>query len=152
VRREETPFGLNILNLYAEYLTQALSTFLSLYLPEEARGRTKPYQTPASWVHVLASLPLENPVYNKSLAALCVAQIGRCNHDVALFRESIGLYTSALGELRRTIQRGRPKSPEATLASIVILSIYEVCHLAYQSYGGFYLIVAILDLLKFIGG
>jgi hypothetical protein len=120
---------LNVLNPYKEYMTQALSTFIGLYLPEEARGRIKSDQTPASWVHILPSLMLQNSAYNMSLAALCVAQIGGCNHDVALFKESIRLYTSALENLRKIIQRGRLEAPEATLASIVILSTYEVSHI-----------------------
>jgi hypothetical protein len=123
---EEKITVLNVLNQYPEYMTQALSTFLGLYLPEEARGQTKPYQTPASWVLALPNLTLQNSAYNKSLAALCVVQIGGCNHDVALFKESIRLYASALVELRKIIQSGRLEAPEATLASIVILSTYEV--------------------------
>jgi len=108
------------------YRMQLLSTFIGVYLPEAAQGPTIPGQTPASWVHILPDLTQTNPAYNTSLAALCVAQLGTWNHDLALVKESLRLYGIALGELRNTINSRKLVAPEATLACIVILSTYEV--------------------------
>jgi hypothetical protein len=108
------------------YRTQLLSAFIGVYLPEAAQGPTIPGQTPASWVHILPDLTPTNPAYNTSLAALCVAQLGTWNHDLALMKESLRLYGTALGELRKTISSRKLVAPEATLACIVILSTYEV--------------------------
>jgi hypothetical protein len=108
---------------------QLLSKFIEIYFPEPAEGLTRVGQTPASWVHVLPDITLTNSAYNTSLAALCVAQLGIWNDDPVLGKESFQLYGSALGRLRKTIGSiGCRKlvAPEATLASIVILSTYEV--------------------------
>jgi hypothetical protein len=108
---------------------QLLSKFIEIYFPEPAEGPTRVGQTPASWVYVLPDITLTNSAYNTSLAALCVAQLGIWNDDPVLGKESSQLYGSALGRLRKTIGSiGCRKlvAPEATLASIVILSTYEV--------------------------
>jgi hypothetical protein len=108
---------------------QLLSKFIEIYHPKVAQGPTRTGQTPASWVHVLPDITLTNSAYNKSLAALCLEQLGIWNHDLVLGNEGSQLYGSALGELRKTIGAigGRKLgTPEATLASIVILTTYEV--------------------------
>ena len=111
------------------YRMQLLSKFIEIYFPRATHVTTRAGQTPASWVHVLPDITLTNPAYNASLAALCVAQLGIWNHDSVLGKESHQLYGSALGELRKTIGSigcRRLVAPEATVASIVILSTYEV--------------------------
>ena len=108
---------------------QLLSKFIEIYHPNAGQGPTRAGETPASWVDVLPGITLTNSAYNTSLAALCVAQLGIWNHDVVLENESSQLYGSALGELRKmigTIGSRKLGTPEATLASIVILSTYEV--------------------------
>jgi hypothetical protein len=105
---------------------QLLSKFIEIYLPKAAHGVARAGQTPSSWVHMLPNITLTNSAYNTSLAALCVAQLGIWNHDPVLVRESSHLYSSALGELRKTIGGQKLVAPEATLASIVILSTYQV--------------------------
>lgn len=113
----------------SEYRMQLLSKFIEIYLPEEAHNPTRAGQSSASWVHILPDITLTNSAYNTSLVALCVAQLAIWNHDHILQKESSQLYSSALGELRKTIGAlGRRKlvAPEATLASIMILSLYEV--------------------------
>lgn len=110
-----------------EFLMQATSTFINLYLPASAQGPTPSGQSPASWVYVLPNFTHQNSAYKKCLTVLCVAQLGTWNHDSVLEHESTRLYASALAELRTTIQSGKIKDPEATLASVVMLSTYEVC-------------------------
>jgi Fungal specific transcription factor domain len=108
---------------------QILSKFIDIYFPTATQGPLRVGQTPASWAHVLPDITLTNSAYNTSLAALCLAQLGIWHHDPVLGKESSRLYSSALGELRKTIGSiGSRKlvAPEATLASIVILSMYEV--------------------------
>ena len=115
----------------SENRMQLLSAFVWVYLPEVAQGPTRSGLTPASWVHTLPDLTLTNSAYNKSLAALCVAQLGAWNHNPVLVKESLRLYGAALVELGKTISSSRKLlAPEATLASVVILSTYEVslCH------------------------
>jgi len=75
----------------------------------------------------LPDLTMTNSAYTMSVAALCVGHVGTCNHDPVLIMESRQLYGSALGELRKTISRRKMVAPEATLASIIMLSTYEVC-------------------------
>jgi hypothetical protein len=114
---------------------QLLSKFIEIYLPESTQG---PGQTSASWVHALPDITVTNSAYDSSLAALCAAQLGIWNHDLALVKESHRLYCYALGELRKTINCRKLVAPEATLASIVMFSIYEVslvtCKIRTKSY------------------
>ena len=114
---------------------QLLSKFIEIYFPKPAEGSQGPQgpirasQTPASWVHILPDITLTNPAYNTSVAALCLEQLGIWNHDPVLEKEGSRLYGSALGELRKTIgsiSSRKLVAPEATLASIVVLSTYEV--------------------------
>ena len=108
------------------YMVQLLSNFMGIYHPEDTQGPTRAGQTPASWVHMLPSITLTDSAYNASLAALCVEQLGSWNHDPVLVRDSSRLYGSALEELRKTIGARKLVAPDATLASIVLLSTYEV--------------------------
>ena len=108
------------------YTMQLLSKFIDIYFPNGARESARAGQTDASWVHVLPDITLTSPAYNTSLAALCVAQLGIWNHDPALAKESSQLYGSALRELKKTISSSKQTAIEATLASTVILSTYEV--------------------------
>jgi hypothetical protein len=114
---------------------QLLSKFIEIYFPiatqgsQGLQGPTRASQTPASWAHILPDITLTNSAYNTSLAALCLEQLGIWNHDPVLGKEGSQLYGSALGELRKTIgsiSSRKLVAPEATLASIVILSTYEV--------------------------
>jgi hypothetical protein len=114
---------------------QLLSKFIEIYFPKPAEGSqgpqgpTRASQTPASWVHILPDITLTNPAYNTSVAALCLEQLGIWNHDPVLEKEGSRLYGSALGALRKTIgsiSSRKLVAPEATLASIVVLSTYEV--------------------------
>lgn len=109
-----------------EYRMQLLSSFMTLYLPTDAQKSTISGRTPASWLHILATSTLQSSAYNASLAALCMAQIGMWNSDQAKLNESVRLYASALRELRSSIKVGVRGDAEATVASIVILSTYEV--------------------------
>jgi hypothetical protein len=109
---------------------QLLSKFIDVYFPNGARAPAGTGQTDASWVHVLPDITLTNPAYNKSLAALCVAQLGIWNHDPGLVQESSQLYGSALRELKKAISCRKQAATEATLASTVILSTYEVSFVA----------------------
>ena len=106
-----------------------LCKFIEIYYPEAAHGPTRVGQTLASWVYILPDISITNSAYTTSLSALCLVQIGIWNHEPTLRKESSRIYGAALGELRKTIRSiGRQKllAPEATLASIVILSTYEV--------------------------
>lgn len=111
---------------FPEYRMQLLSSFMTLYLPTGAQQSTISGRTPASWLQLLASSTLQSSAYNASLAALCMAQIGMWNSDQAKLNESVRLYASALRELRSSIKAGVREDAEATIASIVILSTYEV--------------------------
>ncbi|KIN00042.1 hypothetical protein OIDMADRAFT_181273 [Oidiodendron maius Zn] len=104
---------------------QLLSKFLDVYFPIAAQAPTRASQT-TCWVYALPNISLTNCAYNTSLEALCVAQIGLWNHDPVLVKESSQLYGSALGELRKTVGGRKLVAPEATLASTVILSTYEL--------------------------
>ena len=110
-----------------QYRMQLLSNFISLYLPKDSQQTPVPGRTPATWVHLLAHSTLQSSAYSTSLAALCAGQFGTWNRDEAMLNESVRLYASALRELRSNIMNGRVKQDsEATLASIIILSTYEV--------------------------
>jgi hypothetical protein len=105
---------------------QLLSTFIEVYVAEAAQCSAQVGQTPESWVYLLPDITVTNSAYNMSLLALCLAQLGIWNRDPALARESFHIYGSALGELKKTISCQNLGTPEATLASIVILSTYEL--------------------------
>ena len=105
---------------------QQFSTFIGLYLPRVAQGPAIPGRSPVSWVHTLPSLAITNHAYTISIKALCAAHIGAWNCNHALVMESHRLYGSALRELRNTLASRKLVAPEATLASIIILSTYEV--------------------------
>lgn len=111
------------------HLAQMLSRFIDIYFPVATHNSLRDGQTPASWAHVLPDITPTNSAYNISLAALCLTQIGIWNHDPVVRKEGSRLYSFALRELRRTIGSIGSRNfmaPEATLASIVILSTYEV--------------------------
>jgi hypothetical protein len=115
------------------YMMQLLAKFIDIYFPNAAQSPSRVCQSPASWAHVLPYITRSNSAYNTSLAALCMAQLGIWNRDSVLRKESSRLYGSALGELRKTIgsiSSYKLDAPEATLASIVILSTYEVSLIA----------------------
>jgi len=109
-----------------EYRMQLLSKFMDLYLPK--RNQTPvPGRTPSSWVQQLAHSTLDSSAYNKSLAALCTAHLGKFNRDEVMLNKSVRLYADSLQELRANITSGNiKKDSEAILASIVIMSTYEV--------------------------
>lgn len=108
------------------YRIQLLAKFFEVYLPKAGQGSTRASQSPASWVYILHDITQTDSTYNTSLGALCVAQLGIWNRDPVLVKESSQLYGSALGELRKTVSYRKLAAPEATLASIVILTMYEV--------------------------
>lgn len=108
---------------------QLLAKLIEVYVPESAQDPTTAGQAHACWVRALLDITPANSVYNISLAALCAVQLGIWNRDPVLVRESSQLYGSALGELRKTIGCRKPVALEATLASTVILSTYEVSHI-----------------------
>jgi hypothetical protein len=108
------------------HLVQLFSSFIGLYLPKENQNPTVPGRTPASWVEVVAGFELNHPVFNSSLAALCTAHLGTWKKDDPLLNESIILYASALQKLRVSLKE-RIVNPKAILASIIMLSTYEVC-------------------------
>jgi hypothetical protein len=113
---------------------QLLSTFfIEIYFPNSTQGGSKVGQTPAPWAYILPDITLTNSAYNTSLAALCLVQLGIWNHDPVLRKKGFQLYGCALGELRKTIgsiECRKLVAAEATLASIVILSTYEVSFVA----------------------
>ena len=117
-------------NAAPEYMMQLLCSFRSLYLP--AGGQPSPIsgRTPASWIELLASSTLGGLTYNTSLTALCTAQLGMLNKDQVALNESVRIYALALRELRSSIKAGVQEDPEAVLASIAMLSTYEVGVLA----------------------
>jgi hypothetical protein len=108
------------------HMMQLLSAFIEVYVPESARGSIQVGQTPESWIYLLPDITVTNSAYNTSLAALCLAQLGIWNRDPALAETSFKLYGSALRELKKTISCRKLGTPEATLASIAILSTYEL--------------------------
>jgi hypothetical protein len=109
------------------YMIQLLSSFIGLYLPKDSHHGAISGRTPSSWVHLLAYSNLHSSAYMSSLAALCTSQLGTWHKDEAMLNESIRLYASSLRELRTKILNGNiQKDSEATLASIVLLSTYEV--------------------------
>jgi hypothetical protein len=114
------------LDLAPVYRMQLFTKFIEVYLPKTAQGPTRACQTPASWVYILPDITQTNSAYNTSLTALCIAQLGIWNNDTVMIKESSRFYGSALGELRKTVSCRKPLAPEATMASIVILSTYEV--------------------------
>jgi len=83
-------------------------------------------QSPATWVHQLPDLATTNNAYNISITALSLSQIGIWNKDLPLMKEGQRLYGSALAALRDAISSRKIVAPEATLATIIILSTYEV--------------------------
>lgn len=105
---------------------QLISTFMGLYLPATTNSIRANGQDPATWVHILPEITTTNSAYNRSIAALCLRQVGVWKNDPTLLLESHRLYGSALEALRTTIGGSKLVAPEATLASIVILSTYEV--------------------------
>lgn len=105
---------------------QLLSTFIGLYLPRITQETQVHGQSPATWVHQLPDLATTNNAYNISITALSLSQIGIWNKDLPLVKEGQRLYGSALAALRGAISSQKLVAPEATLATIIILSTYEV--------------------------
>ena len=104
---------------------QLLSTFVDLHLPK-MQGPAIPGQSPSSWINCLGNLATNNNTFDVSLKALCLTQIGLWHHDSALVKESHRLYGSALRGLREAVSCRKLEAPKATLATIIILSTYEV--------------------------
>ena len=115
---------------------QLLSKFIEIYFPDTTQGCSNHDQSPASWAHILPEITVSNSACNTSLAALCTAQLGLWNYDALLGKKGSQIYGSSLGELRKAIRSiGCRKlvTPEATIASIVILSTYDVSLFAARS-------------------
>lgn len=104
---------------------QLLSTFIDLYLPK-TQGPAAPGQSPATWINCLGNIATSNNTFDISLKALCSTQLGLWHRDSALVKESHRLYGSALRGLREEISHRKLDVPKATLATIIILSTYEV--------------------------
>jgi hypothetical protein len=114
-------------NPIPEYRAQLLSNFICLYLPKNNHHAPIIGRTPSSWVFLLARSTFHSSAYNISLATLCAAQLGTWNRDEVMLNESVRLYASSLRELRANVVNASiEKGFEPILASIVILSIYEV--------------------------
>lgn len=111
----------------AVHQVQLLSIFMGIYLPRIA-GTPVQGQSPVTWVHQLPGLSTTSDAYNLSITALSLSQVGIWNKDFALVKESQRLYGSALVALRGAISSRKLMAPEATLATIIILSTYEVSH------------------------
>lgn len=106
---------------------QLLSTFVDLHLPKAQGPILRPdAQSPATWINCLGDLASNSNTFDTSLKALCLAQIGLWHHDLGLMKESRRLYGSALRGLRDAVSHQKLEFPKATLATIIILSTYEV--------------------------
>jgi hypothetical protein len=111
---------------------QLLSSFFELHFPKMPTS-TIPGQGPASWINSFHSIATTNNAYDLSLKALCLAQAGSWHHDTALVKDSHRLYGSALRGLREALSHRKLEAPEATLATIIILSTYEVSLHIYEA-------------------
>jgi hypothetical protein len=102
-----------------------LSSFFDVYLPK-VNVATICGQTQATWINPLHSVNNTNKFYDWSLKALCMAQIGLWNEKPDLVKDSHSLYGSALRGLREALSHPKLEAPEATLATTLLLSTYEV--------------------------
>ena len=102
-----------------------LSSFFEVHLPK-GNVPTIHGQSPASWINPLHSINSTNKFYDLSLKAVCMTQIGLWNHEPALVKDSHRLYGSALRGLREALSHRKLVAPEPTLATILLLSTYEV--------------------------
>ncbi|PMD12332.1 hypothetical protein NA56DRAFT_756693 [Hyaloscypha hepaticicola] len=102
-----------------------LSSFLDVYLPK-VNVATICGQTQASWINPLHSVNNTNKFYDWSLKALCMAQIGLWNEKPDLVKDSHRLYGWALRGLREALSHPKSEAPEATLATTLLLSTYEL--------------------------
>ncbi|KAF2477520.1 uncharacterized protein BDR25DRAFT_274717 [Lindgomyces ingoldianus] len=124
---------------------QHLSNFLSLYLPKWEGETLTP---PSALILSLPSTPASRQVLLASLDALSAAQLAVSNKNYPLINRSRSLYSTALGQLMRSITQPKTPQEDETLLATYLLALYEVFVGVSSGTGFFYHVQGLLRLLK----
>lgn len=104
-----------------------LALFLQDYLPSTHNKITHSHEYGLSWAQYMPSISNKSPVLTQSLAAVSLSIVGRSNHDEKLIKRSFEVYGSAIKSLRGVLRREDGNHSQDTLASMMAMTVYEVC-------------------------
>jgi len=99
------------------------SLFLESYLPSSPRSGAGLHGT---WLFEALRFSKPGPALEYSLHALCITRVGRIAGNEDLVKRGTAAYGFALRALRTALESSKLAGKDETLASCLILSIYEV--------------------------
>ena len=99
------------------------SMFLENYLPKSPKAGQG---LAGAWLSEAIRLNDRSPALNYSLNALCLTRVGRLVGYQDLIKRGNAAYGFALRALRTSLESPTHASKDETLATCLILSIYEV--------------------------
>lgn len=105
---------------------QLLHVFLQTHLPVDFTlkcGQT--ITSRRNFLLQLPDIPNVSPAMEYALLAVCTARIGRMDGSMELVHRSLSLYTESLRELQRAVLDPATRYDDQTLATCMILSMYE---------------------------
>jgi hypothetical protein len=103
------------------FQAQFFSLFCSQWLPIDNAAVGPSY----SWIEVLPDLRHSDPALRAAITALSTARLGQVNSDAVLKKESLKLYGLGLRRLQDALWDEQRMHSDETLASALILALYE---------------------------
>jgi len=101
------------------------SIFLENYLPSSPKSANVGLQ--AAWLFEALRIGKPGPALENSLHALFITRVGRIAGHDDLVKRGTAAYGLALRALRKALESPKLAVKDETLATCLILSIYEVC-------------------------
>jgi hypothetical protein len=88
-----------------------------------------------SWIREIPNLSMSDPTLISAFDALTTAKLAKTMNEKTLQNFSYSAYGKALCELQKALRDPCRATSTETLASIMVLGLYEVCHLSIALFG-----------------
>lgn len=109
------------------YRQQLLNEFLCRCIPvADQTTRRQGSRKGNGWLALLAESPASTRALETSIAAVCVASLGRQHDDLGLVKESLKYYGQGLRELQKALWDPKLMYKNETLAACMALFTYEI--------------------------
>jgi hypothetical protein len=105
--------------------------FLGFYLPKHDAPSQTERLTSLGWIETIPALSMSDPTLVSAFDALATARLGLETKEDRIQHFSYSTYGKALGELQKALRDPRRASNTETLASILLLALYEVSSASY---------------------
>lgn len=89
------------------------------------------------WLQIIEALPSWTPALEYAALAAATARLGRCDGNPSLARQSLSFYTRSLHELRSALAAPAAEKNDQTLASLMLLLLYEIYECPGKSMHGY---------------